>query len=83
MKTPICSCLFLLGMILGACSDTKKETEQEGGVSMELLDEKNDVSIMKLKRQAFSHELVSNGKIVACGKADLRFETAEIIEKIL
>ncbi len=82
MKTPICSCLFLLGMILGACSDTKKETEQEGGVSMELLDEKNDVSIMKLKRQAFSHELVSNGKIVACGKADLRFETAEIIEKI-
>ena len=37
---------------------------------------------MKLKRQAFSHELVSNGKIVARGKADLRFETAEIIEKI-
>lgn len=83
MKTSICSCLFLLCIMMGtSCSDTKKEVEQKDGVSAELSDDKNDVSVMTLKKQVFSHELVSNGKIVARGKADLRFESAEIVEKI-
>ena len=82
MKTSICKCLLLLCVTVGACTDTEKEAGKEDNVSTVLLDEKNDVSVMTLKRQTFSHELVSNGKIVARNKVDLRFESSEIVEKI-
>ena len=35
-----------------------------------------------MKKRDFHHELVSNGKISARGKADLRFETGEVIAHI-
>lgn len=82
MKILICNCLFLLCVTAGACTGTEKEVEKEDNVSTVLLEEKNDVSVMTLKKQTFSHELVSNGKIAARGKADLRFESGEIVENI-
>lgn len=73
----------LTGMILFACTDKKeKDPSKEEGVSVVLLEDKNDVSVMSLKKQGFSHELVSNGKIGARRKAELRFETAAIVEKV-
>ena len=73
----------LTGMILGACTDQKeKELSKEEGVSVVLLDDKNDVSVMPLKKQGFSHELVSNGKVTAHRKAELRFETTETVAKV-
>lgn len=73
----------LTGMILGACTDQKeKEPSKEEGVSVVLLDDKNDVSVMPLKKQGFSHELVSNGKVTAHRKAELRFETTETVAKV-
>lgn len=73
----------LSGMILGACAKKEeKDVSKEEGVSVVLLDAKNDVSIMNLKKGRFSHELVSNGKISARGKAELRFETTEIVSKV-
>lgn len=71
------------GIIFGACADKKeKEPSKEEGVSVILLDDKNDVSVMKLKKQRFSHELVSNGKITAHRKAELRFETTETVANV-
>lgn len=58
------------------------EEETEKGVATVLPDEKNEVTVQVLKRQTFEHELVSNGKVVAGGLADLRFETGGIIAHI-
>lgn len=73
-------CLAL--MLLGACSGAKKEEAAEEGIVTILPDEKNEVTVATLKRQAFNHELVSNGKVVAGGMADLRFETSGIVAHI-
>ena len=59
----------------------KKEAADEG-VATVLPDEKNEVTVLPLKRQIFNHELVSNGKIVAGGMADLRFESSGIVAQI-
>lgn len=75
---------YLLGLamtLLAACSGDGKE-EAEKGVATVLPGEKNEVTVQVLKRQAFEHELVSNGKVVAGGQADLRFETAGIVAQI-
>ena len=43
--------------------------ESEKGVSTVLPDTKNEVAVQILKKRDFNHELVSNGKISARGKA--------------
>lgn len=76
-----------LSLLLGvwtACSD-KKETAsepKEEGVTTVLPSAMNEVTLMVLKKQDFSHELVSNGKVSSRNKADLRFESSEIIAHI-
>ena len=77
---------LLLCLTLGvntSCSDKKSSAdEQELGVTTVLPDAKNEVTIQVLKRQNFNHELVSNGKVNARSKADLRFDTSEVIAHI-
>lgn len=60
----------------------EKEEAADEGVATVLPDEKNEVTVLPLKRQIFNHELVSNGKIVAGGMADLRFESSGIVAQI-
>lgn len=75
-------CLLGLVMILLiACSGAGKE-ESEQGVATVLPSDNNEVTIQVLKRQTFEHELVSNGKVVAGGLADLRFETGGVVAHI-
>lgn len=81
------NCIWLLlCWVLGintSCSDKQSSTEkQELGVTTVLPDAKNEVTVQVLKRQNFNHELVSNGKVNARNKADLRFETSEVIARI-
>lgn len=83
MKTHNYRCLLYLAVaLLTACSDAKKEGAAEEGVGTVLPSDDNEVTVQVLKRQPFNHELVSNGKIVAGGQADLRFETAGIVAQI-
>lgn len=74
----LCLALFMLT----ACSGAKKEEAADEGVTTVLPDEKNEVTVVTLKRQTFNHELVSNGKVVAGGMADLRFESSGIVAQI-
>lgn len=60
----------------------EKEEAADEGVTTVLPDEKNEVAVVTLKRQTFNHELVSNGKVVAGGMADLRFESSGIVAQI-
>lgn len=74
--------LYIAVALLTACTDAKKDENAEEGVATVLPSDNNEVTIQTLKRQVFDHELVSNGKVVAGGQADLRFETSGIIAHI-
>ena len=83
MKNNLIRCSFCVILImLSACSGSKKENTEQEGVSTVLPDSKNEVTVITLKRQAFNHELISNGKVSARGIADLRFQSAELISHI-
>ena len=77
-----CFLLCLALLLSTACSNEKKQAESEEGVATVLPSEKNEVTVMTLKRQMFDHELVSNGKVVAGGMAELRFETSGVVSHI-
>lgn len=77
-KALLCTTLLLLT----ACSGNKNEEVNDEGVATVLPTTDNEVTVEVLKQRAFNHELVSNGKIVAGGQADLRFETSGVIARI-
>lgn len=58
-------------LLLVACSSGSGEQKQ--GVETILPSQVNEVSVITLKKNAFNHELVSNGKITASQYADLSF----------
>ena len=69
--------LLVLGMLV-ACKDKVENTEKEG-VETVLPSQVNEVTVMKLEKKDFNHELVSNGKVVAKEYADLYFRSAEVV----
>ena len=80
MKRHIWSCLALV--ILTACSGTDSNNKEKEGVETVLPQQVNEVTVMKLAKGNFNHELVSNGKIVAKEYADLYFRTSEVVTKV-
>ena len=77
-------CLAL--SIITACSDKKESSEnkdnKEDGISTILSDAQSEVTVQVLQKQGFNHELVSNGKVISRDKAELRFESNEVIAHI-
>ena len=80
MKKHVLGCLVLI--MLAACSDSNTENKEKEGVETILPTQVNEVTVMKLAKGNFNHELVSNGKIVAKEHADLYFRTQEIVAKV-
>ena len=80
MKRHLLGCLALV--MLAACTGTKTENTEKEGVSTILPSQMNEVTVMKLTKRNFNHELVSNGKIVAKEHADLYFRTSEVVAKV-
>lgn len=75
--------LWLLALVmLAACTDKKNESMEKEGVETILPSQVNEVTVMKLEKKTFNHELVSNGKIVAKESADLYFRSSEIVAKV-
>lgn len=64
------------------CSEKQKNVEKEGVETILPTEPNVVVSTVKLKKQVFSHEIVSNGKAQAKEYADLYFRTREIIANI-
>ena len=80
MKRHVLGCLALI--MLTACSGRKTENPEKQGVETILPQQVNEVTVMKLAKGDFNHELVSNGKIVAKEHADLYFRTQEVVAKV-
>ena len=71
---------FLLFIL--SCSLSKNENQDEKGVSTVLPDTPKEVKIYTLAYTDFNNEKISNGTIAAEQKADLYFQTSEIIASI-
>ena len=66
--------LFIL-LCMAGCGEKKQEYSEKEGVETVLPASVNEVTVMTLKKSAFNHELVSNGKVKAQEYVDLRFRT--------
>lgn len=74
---------FALLLCFSACGGEHKATDTEqNSVETVLPNEANEVTILTLKQTEFNHELISNGKLSARKRVDLRFESAEPIAHI-
>ena len=80
MKKHLLGCMALV--MLAACTGTKTDSTEKEGVETILPSQVNEVTVMKLTKKDFNHELVSNGKIVAKEHADLYFRTQEVVGKV-
>jgi membrane fusion protein, multidrug efflux system len=75
--------LFPILLFLCACSSSKtKEDAEESEITSNLPDKPTEVKTRPLKYQLFHYELVSNGTVSALHKADLKFQSSEVVGKI-
>jgi membrane fusion protein (multidrug efflux system) len=77
----ITSFLFALLVFTGACSSKPKDAK-ETQVQTKLAEEQAQVKTVKLTRTAFAREILTNGIVAATRKADLYFQTNEIVTNI-
>jgi RND family efflux transporter MFP subunit len=75
--------LFIISLfpfLINSCKNTPPPAKEKSPT--EPTEEKTQVEVMDLKNGIFYKEIVSNGKLNAIRKADLKFRVTEIIEKI-
>jgi len=72
----------LLLPLLMSCSSSKSDNQDEKGVATVLPDSPNEVKVFTLAYTDFNSEITSNGAIAAVQKADLYFQTSEVIAAI-
>jgi RND family efflux transporter MFP subunit len=67
-----------------SCSSKKKQEEQPGEktTTTNVENKATEVKTKLLEYQDFNYELISNGTVAAMNKAELRFQTQEVILKI-
>ena len=75
--------IWLMAGLCMACNTKidSADTSEEGVNALEQA-EPNEVTVITLKRQAFEHELVSNGKLEAMQFTEVHFETEGVIEAV-
>lgn len=83
MKGTIIVSLLLSGMLL-SCSNKPKESVEESNSEKTTVFEDKPVQVkaVEIKETDFNFELISNGTINAMRKADLKFQSNDVIEKI-
>lgn len=77
--------LFIISLTLltAACSTKPKEkNEAQAQVQTKLTEEESQVKVMKLIRSDFEREMLANGTVAASRKADLYFQSNEVVTRI-
>ena len=70
-------------VLLFACSSNKEKDENKNEETTDILPDKpTEVKTKLIKVEMFHYELVSNGTVSAIRKADLRFQTSEVVTGI-
>jgi RND family efflux transporter MFP subunit len=72
---------FLI-ILISSCNNTPSNTAVAKPAVKLTEDEKPKVTVLDLKNGTFYKEIISNGKLYAIRKADLKFRVTEVIEKI-
>jgi membrane fusion protein (multidrug efflux system) len=75
----LCS-TFLLCTI--SCTKEKPIKQESTVVKKQYTPEKNEVEVLVLKKETFREEILSNGKLVAVQKNDLKFKVTGNLEKL-
>jgi len=80
----LCGLCAVAGLSFCACGDGKeaRDRAEEGSEQVLLPGEIAEVMVFELRAQDFQRELIANGTISAVQKADLRFESAEVVEDV-
>lgn len=65
-----------------SCSSKKEQEKPSGEKTTTVEDKATEVKTKLLKYQDFSYELISNGTVVATNKAELSFQSQEVVRKI-
>jgi RND family efflux transporter MFP subunit len=74
---------FLLSSIIFvSCTQREAQPKENQNDSTIVKDEKQNVSVMLLKYGDFNKEIISNGKLFAINKADLKFRSTENVAKV-
>lgn len=82
MKLNVLFSGLVLTTMLAACGNGAESTAQEESIETALPQEEAQVTVMTVKRQAFNHELVSNGKVTSQQYTDLYFRRAEVVAHV-
>ena len=69
-------------MLLCSCSGNREKAEEKRNVTRIMEERPVTVKVQHLEYTDFNHELITNGTIAARRKANLRFQSREIIRKI-
>ena len=77
------SIIFICVLNITSCSKFKSEETENTIERKTYLPDKDEVDIIILQKGIFKKEIVSNGKLVALQKNDLKFEVSETLEKLL
>ncbi|TWO31562.1 efflux RND transporter periplasmic adaptor subunit [Seonamhaeicola sediminis] len=80
----ITTCIFLiLGFItISGCDNGAKKHEEETTNKKQYLPDKNEVNILLLNQGGFKKEIVSNGRLVALEKSNLKFKVSEELQQL-
>ncbi|MDR0825589.1 MAG: biotin/lipoyl-binding protein, partial [Prevotella sp.] len=76
------TCVMLLSAFYSCSSDKEKKEAKDEKATESVIDKPVEVKVKRLEYQDFSYELMSNGTVSAMNKADLRFQSQELIVKI-
>ncbi len=74
--------IFLIIALL-SCKKDQTKIQEDLIEKKQYLPEKNEVDVMVLKQETFKKEIVSNGKLVAIQKNQLKFDVSENLERLL
>lgn len=81
--TKLLTYILLLVLVFSSFScDFQNSNATDNSEKKQFLEEKNLVDIIILKKTVFNKELVSNGKLKALQKSELKFETSEKLIKL-
>ncbi len=74
--------LMALSLSVLSCKNSEKSSEDVSSAKAAFVAEKNLVDTVLLKRQDFNREIISNGKLVATQRAELKFTNSGVIERV-